>query len=88
VECEALKAAFWGPYIIKHGRCAWGAPRGHVSQKMICSGVGMLKILSEAARGDRENALFILLGKVQATTPNPFSALRLSLSYPGRILYI
>ena len=48
---------------------------------MVFSGVGMLKILSEAARGDRENALFILLGKVQAITPNPFSALRLSLSY-------
>jgi len=54
---------------------------------MVFSGVGMLKILSEAARGDRENALLIFLGKVQAITPNPFSALRLSLSYPGRILY-
>jgi len=50
---------------------------------MVFSGVGMLKILSEAARGDTEKRCSSFLGAVQALNQNPFSALRLSLSYPS-----
>gem|GEM_PF-3674516 len=53
---------------------------------MVFSGVGMLKILSEAARGDTEKRCSSFLGAVQALNQNPFSALRLSLSYPFRML--